>query len=100
MEEPATPMYMENNVQQRAATEQDLERAQAATNEKIERVRTELHEKIERMCTELLGEIHRLEVKLEATKFDLIKWMFIFWATSFGGIATIFFYMLRFLPGH
>lgn len=37
----------------------------------------------------LTGEISRLEKKIESTKTDIIKWMFIFWIGQFASIVGI-----------
>ena len=42
---------------------------------------------------DLISEIARLEVKIEKTKAEIIKWMFIFWAGQTGimvGILALF----------
>ncbi len=43
--------------------------------------------------TELMNDVSRLEIKIEKTKAEIIKWMFIFWAGQTGimvGILALF----------
>ncbi len=40
-------------------------------------------------------EIARLEVKIETTKSEIIKWMFIFWLGQIGVLTGIIFAMLK-----
>lgn len=44
---------------------------------------------------DLTKEIARLEVKIEAAKSELIKWMFIFWLGQIGVLSGIIFAMLK-----
>lgn len=55
------------------------DRSQAHTAETVEL-------KFEKRLTE---EISRLEKKIESTKTDIIKWMFIFWIGQFASIVGI-----------
>jgi hypothetical protein len=40
-------------------------------------------------------DISRLEIKIESTKAEIIKWMFIFWISQIGVISGIIFAMLK-----
>ena len=44
---------------------------------------------------DLTREIARLEIKIEATKSEIIKWMFIFWIGHVGVMSGIIFAMLK-----
>lgn len=44
---------------------------------------------------DLAKEIARLEVKIESTKAEIIKWMFIFWLGQIGVTTGIIFAMLK-----
>jgi len=50
-----------------------------ATGDDIRNFRGEMHDEINNLRGEMHTEIHNLEVKLEKTRADLIKWMFVFW---------------------
>lgn len=44
---------------------------------------------------DLAKEVAKLEVKIEAVKSELIKWMFIFWLGQIGVLTGIIFAMLK-----
>ncbi len=56
-------------------------------------LRDELKGDISALRVELKGDIASLDVKIEKTRADMIKWMFIFWISQLAAI----FAMLRFL---
>ena len=85
------------------ATKEDLFGLRIELKEDIHALRTELKGDINALRTELKGDINALrielkgdnaslDVKIEKTRADMIKWMFIFWI---GQIAAIF-ALLRF----
>jgi len=45
--------------------------------------------------SKLEKEMARLEIKMESTKSEIIKWMFIFWISQIGVISGIIFAMLK-----
>ena len=59
----------------------------------IHALRVELKEDIHALRVELKGDNASLDVKIEKTRADMIKWMFIFWISQLAAI----FAMLRFL---
>lgn len=52
-------------------------------------------EDLYRETSKLEKEIARLEVKIESTKSEIIKWMFIFWIGQIGVMTGIIFAMLK-----
>ncbi len=46
-------------------------------------------------ASKLEKEMARLEIKIESTKSEIIKWMFIFWISQIGVITGIVFAMLK-----
>ncbi len=56
-------------------------------------MRDELKGDISALRVELKGDNASLDVKIEKTRADMIKWMFIFWISQLAAI----FAMLRFL---
>ena len=60
-----------------------------------QKVSTQVDNEISGLATkaDLTGEIAKLDVKIEKTKSEIIKWMFIFWAGQTGimvGILALF----------
>ena len=74
------------------ATKEDLFGLRIELKEDIHALRTELKGDINALRIELKGDNASLDVKIEKTRADMIKWMFIFWI---GQIAAIF-ALLRF----
>ncbi|MGQ9635632.1 MAG: hypothetical protein ACUVXB_15480 [Bryobacteraceae bacterium] len=76
--------FIETSVERRAATKEDLQRAESALREEIHR---------------LDGEVHRVESSLreqiQSVKVDLLKWSFGFWAGAIALLSGIMFTMLR-----
>ena len=60
------------------ATKQDIAELRAATKQDIAELRSATKQ-----------EISELEVKIEKTKTDLIRWMFIFWVGQIGVLVAI-----------
>ncbi len=86
------------------ATKEDLFGLRSELKEDIASLRDELKGDIHALRVELKGDIHALrvelkgdnaslDVKIEKTRADMIKWMFIFWISQLAAI----FAMLRFL---
>jgi hypothetical protein len=46
---------------------------------------------------DLQQKVTSLEVRLEAVRADLLKWMFIFWLGNLGGIGAILFVLARYI---
>jgi hypothetical protein len=102
--------FVEASVERRAATKEDLQRTELALREELHRLdqalREELRnldqtlrEELRRVDQDLRGEIHRLDQKIEATKADLIKWMFGFWVGNVAVTTGIMFALLRAFAG-
>ena len=98
--------FVEASVERRAATKEDLQRTELALREEIHRLDQALREELRNLDQalreelrsidqDLRGEIHRLDQKIEATKADLIKWMFGFWV---GNVAVTTGIMFALLP--
>ena len=86
------------------ATKEDLFGLRSELKGDIASLRDELKGDIHALRVELKGDIHALrvelkgdnaslDVKIEKTRADMIKWMFIFWISQLAAI----FAMLRFL---
>ncbi|MBC6410341.1 MAG: hypothetical protein GDA42_07780 [Ekhidna sp.] len=58
--------------------------------EKIESQKSELIEKIENQKSELIEKIEQQAQKIERTRADLIKWMFIFWIGQLAALVGLF----------
>ena len=58
--------------------------------EKIENQKVELIEKIENQKSELIEKIEQQAQKIERTRADLIKWMFIFWIGQLAALVGLF----------
>ena len=75
------------------ATKEDLFGLRSELKEDIASLRDELKGDIHALRVELKGDNASLDVKIEKTRADMIKWMFIFWISQLAAI----FAMLRFL---
>ncbi|MDP3260083.1 MAG: hypothetical protein Q8M34_05805 [Thermodesulfovibrionales bacterium] len=80
----------------------NLPEAQAKTVAKAidEAIEADTERKKEILATKedisrLEKEIARLEIKIESTKAEIIKWMFIFWLSQIGVTTGIIFAMLK-----
>ena len=80
--------FVEASVERKAATKEDLQRTEMALREDLHRVEQALRE-----------EIRRLDLKIEATKADLIKWTFGFWVGNVAVLSGIMFALLRAFAG-
>ena len=58
--------------------------------EKIENQKVELIEKMENQKVELIEKIEQQAQKIERTRADLIKWMFIFWIGQLAALLGLF----------
>lgn len=63
--------------QQLTDTRVGLEKQLAGLEHRVETVRLELLAKIEEVRLELKADIARLEAKIEATKAEVLRWMFV-----------------------
>ncbi len=72
-----------------AGLKQDILRLEG----KIYQVKAELEGKIDQVRAELKGKIttssEALKVELKADKADILKWMFIFWASQIGAVFAL-----------
>ena len=80
-------------VQAKAVAKAIDEAIEADTERKKEVLVTkeDLHGEI----SKLEKEMARLEIKIESTKSEIIKWMFIFWISQIGVTTGIIFAMLK-----
>ena len=91
--------FVEASVERRAATKEDLRRAEAALKEDLLRAEAALKEDLRRTEAALREEIHRLDQKIDATKADLIKWTFGFWIGNVALLSGIMFALIRAFGG-
>lgn len=73
--------------------EAKIENVRSKLEAKVENVRSKLEAKIENVRSELKVDIEKVNVHVEKTKSDIIRWMFIFWTgtviTILGGLFGI-----------
>jgi hypothetical protein len=74
---------------------EEIRKFAQASHEEIQQVNHSLREEIHRVDQSLREEIHKLDQKIEATKADLIKWMFGFWIGNVAVLSGIIFALLR-----
>jgi len=98
--------FIESSVERRAATKEDLQRAESALKEDLQRTQSALKEDLRRTESALREEIHRLDgqvhrvesslrEEIQSVKVDLLKWSFGFWAGAIALLSGIMFTMLR-----
>jgi hypothetical protein len=81
------------------ALREELHRLDRALGEELRNLDQALREELRSIDQDLRGEIHRLDQKIEATKADLIKWMFGFWVGNVAVTTGIMFALLRAFAG-
>ena len=75
---------------QKVKLTEKIENQKSELIEKIENQKVELIEKIENQKSELIEKIEQQAQKIERTRADLIKWMFIFWIGQLAALVGLF----------
>ncbi len=76
------------------ATKEDIAKLALATKEEIAKLALATKEEIAKLAFATKEEIARLDTKISETKSELMRWMFIFWASQL--VATFSFILLYF----
>jgi hypothetical protein len=76
------------------ATKEDIAKLALATKEDIAKLALATKEEIAKLAFATKEEIARLDTKISETKSELMRWMFIFWASQL--VATFSFILLYF----
>lgn len=58
--------------------------------EEVAKINQRITEEIARLDKRITEEIAGLRVEIAKTKSEIIKWMFIFWASQIGAVAALF----------
>ncbi len=79
----------------RADTHSEIEKLRADTHSEIEKLRFDTHSEIEKLRAETRVEIERTRAKIEKSKTDTVKWLFVFWASQLGAVFALFKFFMK-----
>jgi len=71
------------------ATKEDINNLRVATKEDINNLSLATKEDINNLRVATKQDIANLEIKMEKTRSDIIKWMFLFWIGQLASLAAI-----------
>lgn len=73
----------------RELNELNFARFRAEMRQELAELRAEVREQLARLETKLEGRINGVEASMDRLRADLIKWMFVFWATTALGVIGL-----------
>jgi len=74
---------------------QNIKEVEANLTQNIKEVEAKLTKDIKELDLKFTKETKNLDLKIKDTKFSMLKWMFVFWATQMGAILVIIYKLLH-----